>query len=212
MGGDGVLESIKELVQVLVIIIVMALFLEMLLPNSQMQSYVKMVMGLVVIVVVLEAGASLIQQDFKFDLPALTARTQAPPLESLINDGQRLAGLQKQEAMQEYRQGLEKQVLALARLQSNVNIAGVRVTTTDNPQDANYGRLTGVVLEIAREPVDEQQIPKIEPVEIAVGTNGAPANQAASLINNKEAQQVARNVANFYNIPLEQVKVVERKE
>ncbi|MEG6522577.1 stage III sporulation protein AF [Desulfotomaculum sp. 1211_IL3151] len=204
------LESIKELVQVLVILIVMALFLEMLLPNSQMQGYVKMVMGLVVIVVVLEAGANLIHQDFKFDLPALTARTQEPPLESLIHDGQRLAGLQKQEAMKEYQQGIEKQVLALARLQSNVNIAGVKVTTTDDPQDPNYGRLTGVVLEIAKEPADDRQITKIETVDIAVG--GLPDNQDTSPINNKEAQQVARNVANFYNIPLEQVRVVERKE
>lgn len=203
------MESIKELVHVLIIIIVMAIFLEMLLPNSQMQGYVKMVMGLVVIVVVLETGANLIQQDFKFDLPALTSRTQEPPLESLINDGQRLAGLQKQQAMQEYQQGIEKQVLALARLQSDVNIADVKVITTDDPQDANYGRLTGVVLEIASEPVDEQQIAKIESVEIAV--DGVPNNQTTALINNEEARQVARNVADFYNIPLEQVRVVERK-
>ncbi|WP_180261144.1 stage III sporulation protein AF, partial [Desulforamulus profundi] len=47
------LESIKTLVQVLVIIIVLAVFLEMLLPSSQMQDYVKMVMGLLVIIVVL---------------------------------------------------------------------------------------------------------------------------------------------------------------
>ncbi|GAB6182106.1 stage III sporulation protein AF [Desulfotomaculum defluvii] len=206
------LESIKELVQVLVIIIVMAVFLEMLLPNSDMQGYIKMVMGLLIIVVVLEAGANLIKQDFKFELPAQTSRTEGPPLESIISDGQRLAGIQKKEAMDEYRQGIEKQVLALARLQSNINVAGVQVTTADNPEDPNYGRLTSVVLEISKEPVNDTDVPKVEPVEITVGVNGLTEAKETSKSNHGEALQVARNVANFYNIPLDQVKVVESKE
>ncbi|ABO49596.1 hypothetical protein Dred_1061 [Desulforamulus reducens MI-1] len=203
------MESIKELVQALVIIIVMVLFLEMFLPNNDMQRYVKMVMGLLVIVVVMEAGANFIRQDFKFDLPALTKGNNTSSLESIMHAGQKLAGKQKQEALQEYQQGIEKQVLALAKLQKDITISGVQVTTLDKPEDPNYGRLTGIVLEISPNPVGDQQIQRVEPIQITVGATGTPNTQKTSVTDSEQARRLARTVADFYNIPLEQVKVVE---
>lgn len=208
------LESIKALVQVLVIIIVLAVFLEMLLPSSHMHNYVKIVMGLMVIVVVLEAGANLIQQDFNFELPVLSQSSEGPGLEKIMSDGQKLAGNQKERAITEYKQGLERQVLALVRLQNNLNVTGVKIETASNPQEPDFGRLTGVILEISRDPLDQDPnaVQKIKPVEVTVGTT-SPTEQAgngsASPENTAQAKELARTVANFYNIPVEQVQVVE---
>ncbi|MEW6065427.1 MAG: stage III sporulation protein AF [Bacillota bacterium] len=207
------LESIKTLVQVLVIIIVLAVFLEMLLPSSQMQDYVKMVMGLLVIIVVLEAGANLVQQDFKFELPALNQNAQGPPLANIMAEGQKLGGKQKEQAMTEYRQGLEKQVLALARLQNNLNVTGVQVKTSGAPEDPDFGRLTGVTLEISREPVEDgtSTVQRVKPVEITVEANSSPDQATgATPANSEQARKLARTVANFYNIPVDQVQVVEK--
>lgn len=207
------MEHIKELVQVLVIIIVLGVFLEMLLPSSQMHDYVKMVMGLLVIVVVLEAGAKLVQQDINFELPALSQRTEGPPLEKIISQGQALAGKQKEQAMSEYQRGLEKQVLALARLQNNLNVSGAQVKTANDPQDKNYGRLTEITLNISREPVDSEanSVQRVKPVEITVGADSSGQElMGGTLVNSEQAKKLARTVANFYNIPIEQVKIVEK--
>lgn len=205
------LDSIRELVQVLVIIIVLGVFLEMLLPSSQMHDYVKMVMGLLIIVVVLEAGAKVVQQDLQFELPALSQHTEGESLEKIMSQGQELAGKQKEQAMSEYQLGLEKQVLALARLQNNLNVSGVQVKTMENPQDANYGRLTEITLEVSREPVDGERIAVegVKPVDIKVDANTTTEQQEASLLQSTQAKQLAKTVANFYNIPPEQVKIVE---
>ena len=205
------MESIKALVQVLVIIIVMAVFIEMLLPSSSMHDYVKMVMGLLVIVVVLEAGANLVKQDFKFALPALQQSSPGPPLETIMGEGQRLAGKNKEQAMAEYQQGLEKQVLALARLQDGLNVTSAQIKTIGQPEDPGFGRLTGVVLEISESPAEDAQlVEKINPVEITVGTNGSVEDTTnTALVNSEQARKLAQTVANFYNIPVEQVQVVQ---
>lgn len=205
------MESIKALVQVLVIIIVMAVFIEMLLPSSSMHDYVKMVMGLLVIVVVLEAGANLVKQDFKFALPALQQSSPGPPLETIMGEGQRLAGKNKEQAMAEYQQGLEKQVLALARLQDGLNVTSAQIKTIGQPENPEFGRLTGVVLEISESSAaDAQLVEKINQVEITVGTNGSVEDTTnTALVNSEQARKLAQTVANFYNIPVEQVQVVQ---
>ncbi|SHE62128.1 stage III sporulation protein AF [Desulforamulus putei] len=207
------LEIIKTLVQVLVIIIVLAVFLEMLLPSSQMHAYVKMVMGLLVIVVVLEAGANLVRQDFKFALPALNQNAQGPSLENIMAEGQKLGDKQKERAAAEYRQGLEKQVLALARLQNNLNVTGVQVKISDHAGNQDYGRLTGIILEISPEPARDSSttVQRVKPVEVTLEANSTPdKTPEAALTNSEQARRLAQTVANFYNIPVDQVRVVEK--
>lgn len=209
------LEGIKALVQILVVIIVLAVFIEMLLPNTKMHDYVKMVMGLMVIVVVLEAGASMVNQDFKFDLPAMTSDSgaTAPGLERIMDQGQKMAEGQKQRAMEEYRNGLEKQILALARLQKDLNVTGATITTSANG-DRDIGRLTGIVLEVSPEKQEENSnISKVKPVDITVGASGLAGGDKAKNphLSSSQAKELVKTVANFYNIPEDQVKIVEAK-
>ena len=69
------MEVIRNLVQSLVIIIILAMFLEMLLPAGQMRAYVKMVMGLLVIIAVIQAVGSMARWSFE-EIPALVAGTE----------------------------------------------------------------------------------------------------------------------------------------
>lgn len=208
------MDGIKELVQVLVIITVLTVFLEMLLPNGKMHDYVKMVMGLMVIVVVLECGAALVNKDLKFDLPALSQSNgnAGAGLEEIISQGKRLSEVQHRQAMEEYRQGLEKQVLALARLQKDLNVTNAKISTAE-AGDRDYGRLTGIVLEVSPGSKEQGQlVPRVKPVEITVGASSPGDGAGGSpAINSKEAAELAKTIANFYNIPLDQVKVVETK-
>ncbi|AEF94959.1 Sporulation stage III protein AF [Desulfotomaculum nigrificans CO-1-SRB] len=210
------LESIKTLVQVLVVIIVLAVFLEMLLPNNQMHSYVKMVMGLMVVVLVLETAAGLIKQDFKLEVPVLS-RTSAG-VDKILADGQKLAGDQKQQALAEYRRGIEKQVLALAKLNHGLNVTGAQVKVSSDPADGDYGRLIGIVLEVTPDQAagnegDANSVRPVQQVEVTVGAVD-PANQspAGKSLDSKKAKELAQTVANFYNLPVDRVQVVLREK
>ena len=70
MGVKG-LETIGMLVRTLIVIAVLAVVLDMLLPQNQFRTYLKMVMGLLVIVAVLQVVGQTLDEEWLADLPAL---------------------------------------------------------------------------------------------------------------------------------------------
>jgi stage III sporulation protein AF len=65
------LEIVRSLVQNLIVIIIIAMLLEMFLPNGDMRRYVKMIMGLLIIVAVIQAVVELGRWDYAAEFPVL---------------------------------------------------------------------------------------------------------------------------------------------
>ncbi|MGB9846901.1 MAG: stage III sporulation protein AF, partial [Desulfotomaculales bacterium] len=63
------LETVRSLVQNLVVVIILAIFLDLFLPSGDMKRYVKFVMGLLVIIAVLGALGNLFKGDWVSFLP-----------------------------------------------------------------------------------------------------------------------------------------------
>jgi len=62
------LDIIRSLVQSLIVIIILAMFLEMLLPAGEVNKYVKMVVGLLIIIAAVQAVGNLTRFDFTGEL------------------------------------------------------------------------------------------------------------------------------------------------
>jgi|OM-RGC.v1.013949497 stage III sporulation protein AF len=213
-------ELVRNLVQNLIIIVVLAVFLEMLLPAGDMRRYVKMVMGLLIIVVVLQAIGGVVRGEWQHDLPepALTGTPPGvPDLTDIMAAGQRLKDGHQQKALEEYRQGLSRQIAALAGLNKEVQVVKAQVEVYTDPGDRRFGQIREVLLLLAaaspdaREKGGGRDDPLVDPVTIDVGGRGLPGNEGMSLKPGPEAEraaeQLAKTVANFYNLSLEQVKV-----
>ncbi|WP_027356062.1 stage III sporulation protein AF [Desulfofundulus thermocisternus] len=213
------MELIRQLVQNLIVIVVLAVFLEMLLPASDMRRYVKMVMGLLIIVVVLQAIGGIVRGDWQRHLePAINAAPSGvPDLKEILAAGQRLKDGQEQKALEEYRQGLSRQIVALAGLNSEVQVVKARVEIYTDPGDRHYGQIREVflLLAAARPRIQEQGSGRgeqlVEPVTIDVGERAQPVQGEVNAKPGPEAEKAAarltRVVADFYNLSPDQVKV-----
>lgn len=211
------MEVIRSLVQNLIIIIILAMFLEMLLPAGEMRKYVKMVMGLLMIVAVVQAVGDLARWDYTGDLPSLTQKEDVQQISGIMEAGKKISGDQQQKAIEQYRRGLASQVMALARMNKEVPVVDVDVKVQSERSDPGFGQLKEIVLTVAGNPDAATQAPGrvavgVEPVAVQVGRKndtvgpqgtetGPPREAVAGLIN---------TVANFYNLKPEQVKVVYR--
>ncbi|MCS5694797.1 stage III sporulation protein AF [Desulfofundulus thermocisternus] len=214
------MELIRQLVQNLIVIVVLAVFLEMLLPAGDMRRYVKMVMGLLIIVVVLQAIGGIVRGDWQRHLePAINAASPGvPDLKEILAAGQRLKDGQEQKALEEYRQGLSRQIVALAGLNSEVQVVKARVEIYADPGDRRYGQIREVflLLAAARPRIQEQGSGSrgeqlVEPVTINVGEGAQPVQGEVNAKPGPEAEKaaarLARVVADFYNLSPDQVKV-----
>jgi stage III sporulation protein AF len=204
---------IRELVQTIVVIVVLAVFIEMLLPRGDMRRYVKMVMGLLVILAVLQTAANAVHSELMRDVPGITmSDAGAPPLDEIMAAGKQLSELNRDEAAQKYREGIAGQVLSLARLNSKVHAVDAVVSTGG---EMNEIREITIIFSTTGDkylggagkterPVD------VEPVMIDVDRNETTRDTGNAAMpgpeEKKAALEVTMMVAEFYNLQPGQVK------
>lgn len=71
------MEDLNSLVRNLAIIVLLASFLEMMLPSKSMQGFVKLIMGLFVISAILNPITSLLRMPLEMNIPAWTETTDS---------------------------------------------------------------------------------------------------------------------------------------
>lgn len=207
------MDTIRTLVQSLIVIVMLTVFLEMLLPKGDMHRYVKMVMGLVVVVAVLQAVGGLFHEQFSPAVMAMNTTASQQQLNKIIQDGQKLTAQDKNKALEQYRQGIQKQIQALADLNNDLAVVGVEVKVNDKPGDRELGKISEVVLEVTAKgnvpPGSGSGVKAVEPVNIQVNSESKTVHQdPARSVDQQSGQSLAHTVANFYNLTPDQVKVV----
>lgn len=212
------MEVIRKLVQNLIIIIILAVFLEMLLPAGVMKKYVKLVMGLLIIVVVVQAVGDLIHLDYKGELPSFTKKEEKLQLSDILEAGKKISGDQRQKAIEQYRSGLARQVMTLTSMNKEVAVVDVEVKVQSEESDQNFGQLKEIVLAVAREheaaPREAKGVlvQEVEPMAVRVGRQKDEVGQPGGEVGppREAMSNLINTVANFYNLKPEQVKVVYR--
>ena len=129
------MQTLHTLVRNLAIILLLATFLEMLLPNKSMRGFVQMLMGLFVISAVLTPIASFLHTPLEMEIPAWAVTTpQDLPAIAVEGQGVKLG----REAVQgQYRQILMHQIQALA-----LGTNGVTAATVDIKFEEGTGGVT----------------------------------------------------------------------
>lgn len=211
------MDTLRQLIQTIAVIVILAVFLEMLLPRGDMRRYVKMVMGLLVIVAVLQAVTGAVNSNLLQEIPDVVIQSpsgrETASLEDIIAAGQFLAESNRQEAAQVYSDGIARQVMSLAELNENLAVTGARVQLEDN--SGAIGRITIVCRPAAGEqpaPYPGAGVaPAVEPVIVGAPGGrpgaGAPADRGPTAAEREAAARTAEVVANFYNLRPEQVEI-----
>ena len=135
------MQTLQTLVRNLAMILLLATFLEMLLPNKSMRGFVQMVMGLFVISAVLAPITTFLHTPLSMDIPAWTATTPQD-LPVIATEGQD-SKVGRDAVQEQYRQILVHQIQALALGTKGVEAAFVEIEfeegvggVTDQPKIA----------------------------------------------------------------------------
>jgi stage III sporulation protein AF len=190
-------QTLQTLVRNLAMILLLATFLEMLLPNKSMRGFVQMVMGLFVISAVLAPITSFLHTPLAMEIPAWASTTnQDLPV---IAEGQGVkAG---RDAVQEqYRQILVHQIEALALGTKDVAAASVDIQfeegtgkVTDQPKIMEVN----VTLTAAK-----GEIQPVQPITIGQSPQSPKAQSP-------KAEEVREKISTFMNLAKEKIFVQE---
>ncbi|GAB6274722.1 MAG: hypothetical protein STSR0004_15870 [Peptococcaceae bacterium] len=200
------MEVIRTLVQNLIFIAMLAVFLPMLLPFGEMQRYVKMVLGLLVMVAVLQAAGEATKGSWPEEIPALNMAGSAAPAPSLAEitaQGQKIATAGNEQIKSRYEQGLVRQVKALAELNNEFTVKEAKVIlTADDEKQRNFGEVKEIQLAVTQKKQNTDELPGS-----AKEVSRLETSTPSEFQGKEEATQLAAAIANFYNLSLDQVKI-----
>lgn len=153
----------------LILVVIIATILDLLLPSDTMQRYVRLVMGLVILVLILSPILSVIKNDWDID-QVLTAGDipSDNELASIQEKTAHLKGKQQQWVEESVQKQIEKQIRVSVANKFNIAIENVSVTLAEQDGEVNINKINLVIDDEGEDDSDENINP-VAPVRINVG-------------------------------------------
>lgn len=198
------MEFITEWVTNIILFVLLAVVIDMLLPNSSMQKYTKMVMGLLLIAIILTPIFKIISKDFEGAIAAIPDY-HAPGEKNMKN----LIDLKKKEIqasqhayiLKEMAVQLKKDAEGELMEQYGLEIANIEFETDEEMDMANPENLQKVIVLLKHPDTGKTTVEAIKPVVINTETP-LPSKKSTA-----EAEKVAAFLSEKWNVTQGKVEV-----
>lgn len=184
------MSDITAWVKGIVLILIFATFVELLLPNGSMLRFLKVIIGLFIILAILNPVAHFLSRSWDGGEAAIAALT---PQGGETADEVRLPGTQRRLAAAVYKQELAQQIRVLVTNTAGVADARVAVTV-DEQGGPPYGRITGIAIFV--KPGVRENYGQVQRVTIATRAEGAVRNKLDEVTVGK----IRRSISEFYHL------------
>jgi stage III sporulation protein AF len=192
------LKLLGEMVRHVVAILILASFVEMLLPSSEINRYVRLVIGLFVVVAVLTPVVSLLNNRTNWEVEAWDQPVQEEQFSSILAGGKALSDRSREVAVEQYYRQLERQIEAITQLIPGVEQVQVKVQAAPETDGNDPGVVPAITVEIK--------------MNKGQGDPGADlsitASEPGAMDGTKLQAKVTATVSDFFNMLPEQVQVV----
>lgn len=198
------MEYLKEWITNIILFILLATVIDMLLPNSSMQKYTKMVTGLLLIAIILTPIYKFISNDFEAELASI------PSLQGTANNTMKNSiDLQKKEIQaSDHAYILEQMAVQLKKSaqeelmkQYRLEIDKIDITTNEKSGQAFPDNLQKVSVLLKEPDKEEQAVEAIKPIKINEDTP-LPTNGSTD-----ETKKIAAFLSKQWNVSENTVQV-----
>lgn len=205
------MDVLRDLVRNMAVIVVLASFLELLLPAGSMRGFVRLVMGLFMILTVLNPLLNFIKADFTF--PAFVAPVLTNETGEAIAKGEIMAKKNQDLALEEYKKSLAQQIKAVAEMKGSLIVENVTVILHGENSGHPAGEIEKITLAVkpgnGGKESGESWVAPVVPVNINDEEKVKQGNQQDKVsLEPKVKSQLAVTLANFYNLTPGQVKIL----
>lgn len=195
-------------VKEIILLIMLAVVLELLLPNSSMQKYVRLVVGLILLLVLLKPVMSLFDTNIN-DLFTTYANHTVVQDNLLKNEIKN----KKKEIQASQRAYIEKQMAVPMKKSAekevsdrfHMDVSNVQVTLKDVKHGQAQSNIKHITVTLKKH--EKGNGSKIKPVKpVTINVNQAPSEKTTNP-KNKRIKQIRRDLANQWQLPEEKISV-----
>ncbi|AGK54844.1 stage III sporulation protein AF [Bacillus sp. 1NLA3E] len=197
------MEFLKEWITNIILFILLATVIDMLLPNSNMQKYTKMVIGLLLITIILSPIFKLISSDFEGRLARIPSleKTSDKKMGNLIEMKKKeIQASQHAYILETMAVQLEKDAKKELMDQYGLQIANIDISINEKDQRAFPGNLEKVIVDV------QKPNPKSDAIEVIESVDISTAEPLPSKRNNDKAK-IATLLSKKWNIDEQTIEV-----
>lgn len=193
-------ETIYLLARNIVFVILIAVFIEMLLPLKETRKFVEVVVGLFVLITILNPIVSFIQQEPLIELEM--AEGNEEQLQQILDQGKELQQVQTAQTESYYGKHLEEQIAAFACIVPEVEKADARVQFAAGSSQDEVGAIERIEILIK-----DTSLPDVDPVEeVTIGSESGGEEEQVER-ERDVLEQVQKTVASLCGLEPDAVVV-----
>ncbi|MGI6678571.1 MAG: stage III sporulation protein AF [Dehalobacterium sp.] len=208
------LDTISNLVRNVTVIVVIAGFLEMLLPAGEIKKFVKTVLGLFILVTILNPLISLLDQNKSAEVLAWQDPIiKNSSLETILGQSEEISQEMNEKAMVMYQENLAKQLETVVNLIKGVAWTKVtlKLTAEDNHKLQNEIELVNLIVGMKKEDVapgeERKGIQQVEEIKVSISQE-REKKYPRDIIQNQELEDTIRaTVKIFFSLKDEQIHI-----
>lgn len=201
------MDAIAEMVRNVVLIVLLASFIEMLLPQQELGKYVRMVMGLFVVIAILNPLVSWWKgKELNLEIDAWSFVPEQSETDMLLERGKEIQKQNNQLVMEAYMERMENQVEAMVKLLPEVTEVNADLMLERSEQ--NWGAVKN--LEIVVKTTEKNAIKENESGMLAENATGElyiQKNDEAFQSTRELKQKISGLIQDFYSLSEKQVRV-----
>ncbi|NRD80712.1 stage III sporulation protein AF [Bacillus sp. BRMEA1] len=198
------MEFLKEWVTNIILFILLATVIDMLLPNSSMQKYTKMVTGLLLIAIILTPIYKLISKDFEENLSSIPS-FQVPEKNNMKNNidlkKKEIQASQHAYILEETAAQLKKEAEEELIKKYGLEIDKINITTNGKSDQAFPDNLQKITVLLKQSSNDGKTVEAIKP--IVINTDAPLSSQKSTA----ESDKIAAYLSKQWNVTKETVDV-----
>ena len=217
------LASVKEWVRNIAVIIVVAGFLELILPQSDLQRFARLVVGFFILLAIIQPLVGAFRQQVTFNTAFLEAATAgSADTVAVLAKGKELRANHTRAALAEYRAAIERQVVAMSAW-LGAEVRAVSVDLVEDQASRQFGAIRAMRVTVGSRaaPVATSTVIPVAPVRIDFGASsggpgtagsgadrsGGAANVQVATVDDQLCATIARTLAGYYGLAAEAVTV-----
>ncbi|MDI6618150.1 MAG: stage III sporulation protein AF [Clostridiales bacterium] len=190
------MDILNKWIYTIVVIMILAAFLDILMPNSSMKKYTRLVLGLLIMSVILQPVLKIMNKNYSFSLDSSKYESQLSN-EYMKNQTENYSTKQSLEVVKLYKQNLEKEIgdQVKKEIGSDRDIT-VEVGIIDDEKNKNYLALDNITIHIGK------LIKQVDKVVINDDESGK-ADKGGS----ESFKELKKHISAIYNIDADKVRV-----
>ncbi|MEN6566848.1 MAG: stage III sporulation protein AF [Veillonellales bacterium] len=182
----------------IILVVLFASFLELLLPNSSMQRFIRVIMGLFILLAILNPAIDMIQN--KIQPSEVSAISTTSSNSSAANITNTLVEEREHITHQLYKKELAKQINAIVMAIDGVADANAAIRIEEQPGSKLSGAIQHITVYVQPGVVGGEK--KVAKVII-----GDPATNSAEELSPQVKQKIQQTIAELYQLPKDKIDV-----